>query len=503
MIEKEKKERLLYIPIVILLTNLVVRLIDQAKMLRYFPVDGYSFDGGSYLAQLHFLKVCGFHAFCPYWYNGFTSFSFSPPGWYFFTLPLYFLFEDVKWAGFFSMIISILAGFGIIWFLGKDTFREKQKRVLLFLFFFGNAITVGSFIRLGRFHELFAWINFLAMFFIATKYREKHLDKRFVLLIPFYVFTILAYQSIGVLASFLLLSLFLVKRGKERIFVILTAITSIVLTSFWAYPFVRDIHQSVIATLKLSNLLISPGRGDFLTFLATFIIPIILLGTFYLYWNKSKAQGGLLFFVPYILLGMLMLMRIIPFIPVLNDIRPDPFLILFTFLGTYFFFQLRFETFRKGIRSILMAILIISSIVSVSANVVHTKWFYVPDDEINKALLEIMPLVKERYLFAGNFPEYVLPKLYYAYAAIYLNMSTASGTYFHLKDADYIDKIAKVTPTLERKDCGALKNVLNDVNTPILISIDDGCNALKKCDFIRIQEKDRVCAYARDHERKF
>ena len=81
---KNIPDRWLYIPIILLAINFVYRLADQSQLLFYFPLD-YTNDISSYMAQLFFLDKCGFHAFCPYWFNGFTTFQFTSPAWFFFT----------------------------------------------------------------------------------------------------------------------------------------------------------------------------------------------------------------------------------------------------------------------------------------------------------------------------------------------------------------------------------------------------------------------------------
>ena len=71
--ENKLYTKLFYLSIVLLFVNLIIRFIDQAKLLYRFPL-GYNNDISSYLTQLYFLKTCGFHNICTYWYNGFINF---------------------------------------------------------------------------------------------------------------------------------------------------------------------------------------------------------------------------------------------------------------------------------------------------------------------------------------------------------------------------------------------------------------------------------------------
>src|SRR3989338_7960326 len=148
------KKKFYLFSILLLLINLVYRFIDQSQMIKYFPLD-YANDGSSYMAQLFFMDVCGFHNFCPYWYNGFESFLFTPPGWFFFGLIIYKLVGSITLATYLSLVISFVSAFLIIYFLYGKLGLTKLQRVLMFFLLFGSAQAVGSFIRLVRVHELF------------------------------------------------------------------------------------------------------------------------------------------------------------------------------------------------------------------------------------------------------------------------------------------------------------------------------------------------------------
>src|SRR3989344_9622784 len=100
------KDYYLYFPILILGVYLIYRLIDQSQIISIFPLDKYN-DWSSYMAQLYFLKECGFHNFCQYWYNGFISFQITQPGWYFFVYPLYLITNNVQITAYLSLIISL------------------------------------------------------------------------------------------------------------------------------------------------------------------------------------------------------------------------------------------------------------------------------------------------------------------------------------------------------------------------------------------------------------
>ena len=157
MDKKNLPDKFLYIPILILGLYFLFRLVDQAKLIRIFPLDKYN-DWSSYMAQLYFLKVCGFHNFCPYWYNGFINFQISQPGWYFFIYPLYSLINNIQLTVYFSLIISFLLSLIAIYITRNKLGLSKIKVLAFFLFIFGNAVSIGNFIRVGKIHYLFGYL---------------------------------------------------------------------------------------------------------------------------------------------------------------------------------------------------------------------------------------------------------------------------------------------------------------------------------------------------------
>src|SRR3989344_2207922 len=222
------KDKLLYISSIILGLYFLIRLINQSQMISIFPLD-FTNDWSSYIAQLHFLKECGFHNLCPYWYNGFVSFLITAPGWMFFTLPIYLLTNDILLSSFVSLILLYFLGFVFIYSLGRNEQISKTKILFFFLFFFGNAIAIGNFIRLGRIVSLFGFVCFLALAVIVFYYRDKKLDKKFLLFIPTYSILLISHQQESILGSFLVLSLFLV--NKERVKITIYSLISVLLSS--------------------------------------------------------------------------------------------------------------------------------------------------------------------------------------------------------------------------------------------------------------------------------
>ena len=132
ILENRKIKNSLIIGDLILFVYLVYRLINQSKILAFFPLD-ITNDISSHIAQLYFLKVCGFHNLCQYWYNGYELFKFYPPGWFFFSYPLLWLFKKPELATYISILIILILSFIVIY---KITGLKKKSFLTSISFFY-------------------------------------------------------------------------------------------------------------------------------------------------------------------------------------------------------------------------------------------------------------------------------------------------------------------------------------------------------------------------------
>ena len=221
-----KDSPVLFFSILIFVSYFLYRLYDLSLVLYSYPLDSVN-DMASYITQLYFLDVCGYHQFCPYWYGGFVSFLITPPGWFFFAYPFYFITHNAQFGFYFSVLASFVLGFVFVWFFGKKFFSwNSLERVLFFLLLFATPFALGDFIRLGRAHELLAWVLFLPFVFLILYYRNKPLHGSFFLVIPLLAGILITYFSVAIFAFILLFSLFLVMKGRDRLFVFFCGIGS-------------------------------------------------------------------------------------------------------------------------------------------------------------------------------------------------------------------------------------------------------------------------------------
>ena len=479
-----------------LIAYLIYRLTDQAKMLWYFPLD-FANDVSSYMAQLHFLKVCGFHQACPYWYNGFVTFKFSPPGWYFINYPLYSLWNNVHAVTYISMVLMLISGFLIFYYLGRLAKLSKIKRIAFFALFFGNASAIGNFIRLGRVHELLSWLFFIILFFMLYYYNDKKIDKKFYLTGVLYSLVILSYHSTGVLASFLWLGFLLTREtAKERIKTIFSSVLGLALSSFWLIPFVANIfHESAIPYLKQGTWIWNLAINNLWINISALVAPLACLILFYLYYKGSnRDKKNLLFFLPTIIFAFLFLIRVTPLFPIFNQMYPDPIVHYLFFFSIFFLLSLDLKALTTKRQQLLFKLIFLVSVTSIIVSLTHTPLFHTPDTQIDKEFISYIPLLNERFVIVGNNTGPVYSRAYYSFAAT-MNKNSISGWYPEEKSYSYISRLSAVHSSFNQGNCTMFKEELAYFNTTEVLAIKPFCERLKGCNLKEVKSGNSTCLY--------
>src|SRR3989338_7944652 len=426
------KKKFYLFSILLLLINLVYRFIDQSQMIKYFPLD-YANDGSSYMAQLFFMDVCGFHNFCPYWYNGFESFLFTPPGWFFFGLIIYKLVGSITLATYLSLVISFVSAFLIIYFLYGKLGLTKLQRVLMFFLLFGSAQAVGSFIRLLRVHELFAWVWFF------------------------------------------LFGLFLVKDWGGRIRIILAGLLTALWTSFWWFDYISRSSEGSLLELQQAKWLWNFSYDFLVTNIISFIIPLILIVIFYFYFKQEREN--FLFFSPILLLVILFFLRIVGFIPILREIFPDPYLFFFSFFIVYLFLRLdlRRIPFGEFIPFLLCLIVFFAVLVSLF----YTPLFVVPNDPIIKDALDLTSYANDGLFLLGNFERVFYSNTFLSYIPIEYNLTTPYGWYPEYIPLRKKEKFQFLLDKFQEGDCNGILELLHELE--IKETLVYKCEFVERC----------------------
>lgn len=505
--KKDSLDKWLYCLVIIMGLYFLIRIIDQSNMVNTFPL--VNNDLGAYVAQLHFLKVCGFHNFCPYWYNGFITFLIPSPGWQFFAYPLYLLFDNILLVTYISSILMYIMGFIFVYYLGKSQKFSLIKRIAFFILIFANSISIGNFIIMGRVHALNATLFFLSLAAVIYSYKDRKIDKWFVLFfVPLNSLVILSHYQEATLAQVLILSLLLIKRGYERLVLILSFVLSLIISAFWWVPFLLssfNLNQSGILTYEQGGWVAGhlipkiEFSTQFFTSLLILIIPLTFFITFYVYWlSKKKSLRELLFYSPILILNFLFWLRLTASMPFFKHISPDPFLIFFLLFILITFFNTKFYIYPKIFRLIIIILLIILPVANVVVSHIETPYFNMFEyGDVEKNTLPLLELIdpNEKFVFASKLPLTPLryDSYYYAYAAIYKNLSTPDGYYSPIASLDYRQGLHKL---IKETNCENIQDIMHKYNASYAISYGERCTLLKDCKFKEIRKKEEdVCLY--------
>lgn len=489
------KDKWLKLPAVILFLYILIRVLDYGKIILYHPLSNLKHDFYSYGPILYFLKQCGFHAACPYWYNGFTTFTAAPPGWYFFTYPFYYLTDNLRLSYYLSYFL-IFALIGIsIWFLGKRIGMTRVQRFAFFAFFIGNNVFMNT-ARLARIPEIFSWLFFIIGFFILYSYKDKPVDSRFYWLILPYSFSILSYHAVAILFSFLLLGFFFIHIKSHFKPVFIVVLSSLLLTSFWWGYTLRHLDR----TSLLNHLAgVEPwwmfDEFTHFTSIAVIVLPLLTFLSFYFYYKTNKQSSHLAFFLPSLLLLFLFLLGILPFVPVLRQIYTHIYFTFMIFLILIFAFDINYTALKLPSNFLITAGLTLVALLTIAINLSNTPFFDKPTAEHEK-LATLLKQADAPFILVGSLTS--LPShrtAYYSYAAVELNKTTVEGHYpaevtpFYLKDTDLIHK------SLASGDCQTLLTKSRTYSLSYFLGYGPVCSTLSSCGLQEVNSLPPACLY--------
>ena len=488
---KKLSERVYYITIIILSIYLLIRLINQSSIITDFPFD-YVNDISSHMAKVYFLDNFGFRGIVPYWYNGYELFKFYPPAWFFFTWPIYKVLNNIQLATYISIILMYIIAIIFFLILAKKLNISKKKGIVFFLFFLANPIAIGNFLRVGRVSEFLAWVIFIIFFAIIYAYKDKNkeLNKRFFLLSIIGALLLLAHQTVFILASSLLFSLLIIRKSiKERLYIIITGILVILLSSFWIIPFTLDYKETSISNYNFSNRFFTFSEPLLLETIASIIITLSFILLFYLNFKNEKNKNNFYFLLPQLILAVLVITTLVTYIPILNRIHPDAYNTLFIFLSSFLILKTKYSLSQ---RKFLSASLIFIVIIAVIISIFHTPW-YIKNTETDKNTIALFKHVKGKFFIVESQESY--SKAYYSYAPIYYQLSTPSGWSHHEIKQDYINKLKDINENFKENNCEAFKKSLIGVNTTEVISYNDNCKKLELCGLKEKAIQGNACLY--------
>ena len=491
------RKLLFRLSILILFLYLAIRMVDYSQVMYHHPLSNQKHDVYSYLPQLFFLKACGYYEHCSYWYNGFTTFAATPPGWFLIFYPLYLITDSVLITLYVSMVIIFIVGFLLINYFGKKIFDSLSKRLFFIAFLFGNNVAINS-LRLGKVHEIMAFFSFVIASLIIFYYKDKKIDKKFFWTIPPYTISLLTYHSVGILLSFLFLGLLLIKKGKEFLQVLSNALISLALTAFWWLPLLINLGRTSIIENKYGvEAWWMFKEFTHFTSLAIIVFPIFLYFLYFFYLKNLKFdRKEILFFTPSMILVLLFFLGVMPFIPVLKQIFTNLYFLFIIFLMLYLFLKLNFDLFSQKIRKAVPYCILVASIVTIGISLVNTPFFDKPTKD-QSDVKELFNYINESFLVVGKLNHINSHRAaFYSYAPIYKNLKTPDGHYPVLASKEYVDGLNKIQDTFNAGECEEFKSLIKDYKAEFLLSSgENNCEALNKCGFNIVKQINLACLY--------
>ena len=328
-------------------------------------------------------------------------------------------------------------------------------------------------------------------------YKDRPFDKKFLLFIPIYSALILSHPQEAFLSQFFVLSLFLVKKIKEKLILVFYIFVSLSITSFWWLPFLLNLSRNSLDETLQGRWLLFTAKDELFTYLASFLIPVLILILFYYYYKtKNKSKKELLFFLPILILAVLFMFKVTPFIYGLRNISPDPFIIFFLFFSIYFFLSINIRLFSKKFRFVIFFSMVLLSVANVAISHVHTS-YYIGYSDFEEDTLSVFPFIKEKFMFL-NMPKSIShPDYYYGYAPIYYNLSSPSGFYDPIASLEYNRLLEKPTFYIKQRDCITFDSYTTLLNTSYFVAYDSICGDLNFCNLTELDKRNRVCLYTK------
>ena len=489
-IKEQIQDKLLLFPILVLAVHFLMRIMDFAKIMFSYPL--YS-EAVTQLAQLFFLDVCGFHSYCPYWYNGFTTFLVTPPMWYFFAYPFYAISNSVLIGAYASLIASYVVAFLGIYWLGNLIGLTPIKRVLFFVLVFANNILIKN-MSFGRFHEIFAWAMFTITFLLLVRYKDKKIDEKAILIAVFAALTITSHQSIGMLLMTFFVGFLLVKRGRELAKAVGLLVLTLGASAFWLIFAFMEARKNVLGGNSFvgTEAWWSFPVGTFhFTSIGLIVIPVVVFLAFYSYYRIThKSIKEILFFLPALGVMAFLWLGLMPFVPVMNVIFTNMYL-QFAYILLAFFIVKTYPYEHEYRFGYLLGLSLIA-IAMLAVNFLGTPWFQEPTS-LENDLVKMGSTVHGKYAFLGSFPTTSLPPAYYGYFAIYNNLTTPGGWAPHMRNKEYLEKW--VFFKKNEFTCEELQEHINYFKIRYLFAYDQRCKALDKCDYVSEKEDNKACLY--------
>ena len=486
------KDKWFYFPSIVFLALFLKELIWYSWITKYFPIH-VSGDLLTYMVRMYSYINYGFHEFIPYMFGkGSLLFNGHPLGWEVYASSFYYLVKDYFLAAYIALIVSAILLFLVFYLIGRLNKFSFIKVLLFYALFLGNPLILDSVFHIGRVTEVFDWMIFSIVFLILIWYKEKPLDYKFFLFVIFYSILTLTHIYQLVLGTILVGSLFLIKDYKEKIIIGISVLISLVITSFWWIPFSK---ATALYPHQWSTQLELASLSSIISY-NTIAILLFFVCCYY-YFNNNLNKKDFIFYLPSMVLALIMISRLILFIPVLRELPPNLYSSYFIFLSLFLFLKTEFSPKIKNFVKVALILLPIICGVFIFGFYNNYSFNYkVPYEytQINKDVLSIINFVEEKSFIAVE--QEKRSNTYAAYAIVMRNKDVA--IFDNLWDApnrETIDKSFELYGSLKNRDCSSFLESINYFSIKELVSYEKECDFLKSCGFELKKRIGQACLF--------
>lgn len=501
---KEKTRRWIYVFVIILLFfYMLLRFVDSSQIINTFPFH-YTNDISGLLAMLHFLETQGYHAHITQWYypEGFTLYDTYPPGWGFFAYPFLQLFGDVKIAAFASLIALYITAFFVFLLIGKMQKFSWAETIAFYFLYFVSPMSVGDYIRQMRMSQLTGSVFFLLTIALLLYYKDRKIDRNYFLAAPLFALVIISHSAQTILMGIFALGMLLAKKGlKEKILACSPFIIGIMMSlPLWLYLFLKNAGGQEVTSVLYSRWLLDFTGGFKFSNIAGMLIAASLFAIFAIYFyslkDRTQRKRDIMFYAPLLIFNLLFLFRLVPFIPLLNNLYGDPILQILSFFSLLLFFQALNNNPGTKIKTLLILALFLMPLIFIAASEYHTIKFVKPTPEETESS-SILQFVERPYLILGNTSERMYKRAIYSYGAIYYNVTTASGWSNDQATRGQFERISVLDKNFMDKNCKGIMESAAVLNLGELISYgEEQCRIFGNCGFRHKITKGQACLYA-------
>lgn len=490
MKSKGVSSRLLVLSSVGLLIIILLKIFWFSGILKFFPFA--MGDLSERIGQFYLFVQNGFLGHTNQWFGGDVVLRYYPPGWFFFTYAFYYLVKGVLLSVFLSLVGIIVLTFAAVFFLRRYSGLSFAQSLFFSSFFFASPVAVSLLFHLGKLPEFFGWMFFIIMFFVSLYYVKRKLTYPYLLVPICFFVLLLTHPYVMVPASLIFVSLFVSKKGlMDRVLVVASALVPILLSLFWWIPFF-SLKSSRVGYVPSRELL---GLGSIASFNTILVLLFFIL--FFIYHSSVSSfdrKRVLLFYLPFLVLGAIDIFRVLPLVPVLNQLVIGAYNILFLILCLFLFMKIEWFRYGANVKKLLIVLLLLAPFVFYFFSF---GYFSVPelDGGCYDNIVGVLDDVNNNYVVLLESTSGYSANSFVSYLTLNKpNLITPFGAYGAGFPSEKRELMDKMFISL-KSDCDGFKNLLDESGVVDVVSSGSLCERLEACGLVAVKESNDVCLF--------